>query len=92
MITFATLTWWFAHWHKVDMSFACSTKENNRIATMKTNSAVISFALALCAAEVFAANTHTVTFRRMNGTVLQTVEVAHGANATSLAPESALPD
>ncbi|MBQ6136486.1 MAG: DUF2341 domain-containing protein, partial [Kiritimatiellae bacterium] len=42
-------------------------------------------ALALCAAQAFA-DTHTVTFRRMNGTVLSRVEVEHGANATALAP------
>ena len=43
-------------------------------------------AVALCATQAFAANTHTVTFRRMNGTVLSKVEVEHGANASSLAP------
>ena len=46
---------------------------------------VVFAALALCAAQSFA-ETHTVTFRRMNGTVLSKVEVAHGANATSLVP------
>ena len=48
-----------------------------------------SFALcaviALCAAQAFAIN-HTVTFRKMDGTVLSKIEVAHGANATSLKP------
>ena len=48
---------------------------------------IVAFAaVAFCAAQLFAANTHTVTFRKMNGTVLQSFEVAHGANASSLAP------
>ncbi|MBQ6137855.1 MAG: DUF2341 domain-containing protein, partial [Kiritimatiellae bacterium] len=52
---------------------------------MRIKSVVVSAALALCAAHSFA-QTHTVTFRRLNGTVLSKVEVAHGANATALAP------
>ena len=47
--------------------------------------ASISVVLVLAAAQALA-STHTVTFRKMNGTVLQTVEVAHGADATSLKP------
>ena len=43
-------------------------------------------ALALCAAQAFAAETHSVTFRRMNGTVLSKIEVAHGADASGLVP------
>ena len=57
---------------------------------MKTVKTFAFAVLALCAAHSFAANTHTVTFRRMNGTVLKQVDVEHGANATSLAP--AVPD
>ena len=53
---------------------------------MKTICSAVFAAVALCAAQSFA-ETHTVTFRRLNGTVLQKVEVAHGANATSLAPD-----
>ncbi len=44
-------------------------------------------ALALGVAPAFAAS-HTVTFRRLNGTVLRTGEVAHGADATALVPEA----
>ena len=47
---------------------------------------VVSAALALCVAQSFA-ETHTVTFRRMNGTVLSKIEVAHGADATGQMPE-----
>ena len=46
---------------------------------------VFAAAFALCAVQAFA-ETHTVTFRRMNGTVLSKVEVEHGANATSFVP------
>ena len=53
---------------------------------MKSFSVVASVA-ALCAVQAIAANTHTVTFRKLNGTVLQSFEVEHGANATSLVPE-----
>ena len=42
---------------------------------MKRSRIVVSAALALCAAQVFAGN-HTVTFRRMNGTVLQKIELS----------------
>ena len=52
---------------------------------MRKCSAMLLAALAFCAAQSFA-ETHTVTFRRMNGTVLSKVEVTHGANATSLVP------
>ena len=38
-----------------------------------------AFLLFLVASAAFAADTHIVTFRRLNGTVLQRVEVAHGA-------------
>ena len=41
--------------------------------------------LALCAVQAFS-QTHTVTFRRMNGTVLSKIEVAHGADASGLVP------
>ena len=50
------------------------------------NNVIVACLLALCAAQAFAANTHTVTFRKMDGTVFQTIQVAHGANATSLKP------
>ena len=46
---------------------------------MKAKTVVVSAALALCAAQSFA-ETHTVTFRRMNGTVLSKVEVEHGGS------------
>lgn len=54
--------------------------------SIKTKNAIVVCMLALCAMQVSAANTHTVTFRRLNGTILKTFEVQHGANATSLAP------
>ena len=53
---------------------------------MKSFGAVVFATVALCAAQAFAANTHTVTFRRMDGTVLMQTNVVHGANASSLAP------
>ena len=53
---------------------------------MKTSKMVIACAFALSVAQAFAANTHMVTFRRLNGTVLMQTNVLHGANATSLAP------
>ena len=39
-------------------------------------------AFALCAAGTFAEN-HIVTFRKMDGTVLSKVEVAHGGSVTA---------
>jgi len=53
---------------------------------MRKCSAMLLAALAFCAAQVFAANTHTVTFRKMDGTVLMQTNVVHGANATTLKP------
>ena len=50
---------------------------------MKTVKTFAFAALALCAAQSFAENTHTVTFRRMNGTILSKVEVAHGGSVTA---------
>lgn len=47
---------------------------------------VVFAAVALCAVQLLAANTHTVTFRKMDGTVLMQTNVVHGADATSLAP------
>lgn len=41
--------------------------------------ALLLFAALASALAARAADTHTVTFRRLNGTVFQTVEVAHGA-------------
>ena len=46
---------------------------------MNIRAIVVFAALALCAAQSFAVS-HTVTFRRMNGTVLSKVEVEHGGS------------
>ena len=58
---------------------------------MKTSSgsrfAVVLASLATFGAvHSFAADTHTVTFRRLNGTVLLQTNAVHGANATAMAP------
>ncbi|MBQ6136392.1 MAG: DUF2341 domain-containing protein, partial [Kiritimatiellae bacterium] len=49
---------------------------------MKTIHVAVFAVLALCAAQSFA-ETHVVTFRKMDGTVLSKVEVAHGGSVTA---------
>ena len=53
---------------------------------MEKHHMVLCAALALCGAQALVAETHSVTFRRMNGTVLSKIEVEHGANASGLVP------
>ena len=50
-------------------------------------SKVFCLLLALTVSAATAADTHTVTFRRLNGTVLLQTNAVHGANATAMAPE-----
>ena len=63
-----------------------------RLSEMKSSSRfyVVAFIATMVVSSCFvrtsAATTHSVTFRKLNGTVLQSFEVEHGANASSLAP------
>ncbi|MBQ6136055.1 MAG: glycoside hydrolase family 16 protein, partial [Kiritimatiellae bacterium] len=49
---------------------------------MKTKSVIVFAAVALCVVQAFA-ETHTVTFRRMNGTVLSRVQVENGGSVAA---------